>query len=236
MKLIECLAHMPFKDGDSLFFCQSEGQRQFETQQVGGMRGPIQRLPFQPWRLARLRDGVISPITVMGLGASSPSRLFCNPVVTGDAISFIYGRNLWTGQLSRDFVAQPQVVRRNVFTGFMRGNKLAYADLPCATDTAGVIVIAIAGDADRVATPFDMILRLIPHGENEYLITGKIGDRFCTMRLNEAGGFDTVRTVAGEDVYKCCIDGENVIHAVKEGEHFENRYLYQDPVSFSLAG
>jgi hypothetical protein len=224
MKLIETLSHMPFKDGDDLFFCKSSGVSTFNVPQSPTAQAlgiSAQTVSFHPWSLAVLRDGVILDIEIEGFQALSPSNLFCNPVVVGSTLSFIYARTLWRVPLSG---GTPRRVRSGVFTGFCDGNKIV-TSLPSCVDRSTTFTVEDGTSMESITTSFQSILRIIPQGTG-YLITGlKDGQHKTLYRQSDSEKFYV--TVDGEHIYKCCLDGDYVIHAKKEGG-FEDRFLHRD--------
>jgi hypothetical protein len=215
MQLISTLSHMPFKVGDDLYYCTSAGLATADVPQLGV---PLKRqkdvkVNFQPWTLVKqhLPTGVVTPVPIP-FPLDQPRKVICNPVVSENGISFVYNSSLWwmaTGEA-------PIAVADNIFTGYQQGEVLV-----TATGKGGTFFIS--GEEHHV--PFDNILRIIPNGEN-YLLTGRTGDRFHSLVYFPGLGTSDI-LVNGKDVYKCCLDGDQVIHAVRLAE-FEQRYLHID--------
>lgn len=184
----------------------------------------MQQVAYQPWSLARLVDGVITSLPVVGLEASSPNQVFCNPVVVGDNISFVHGGSIYVADLS---VAElsPVKVKSGIFTGFVSEGLVVYA-LPSCT-SKGVFVV---GNIEH-QSPFDNILRIIPSGDSSLIITGSKAGRLFSILWHDPDNFFTIKA-NGEDVYKCCIDGMDVIHTVR-GEGFEDRQLHRDTLELT---
>lgn len=223
MILIDTLSHMPFQADDVLYFCKSRGLAEFAVAPTAfseEIKAEPQKISYQPWTLAKMVGGVITPIGV-GMPAKSPMHLYCNPVVVGDTISFIYNRCLWSSPLLDSLV--PSIVRNNVYTGFVGENITVYSDLK----TPNTFVIASAGGNEVVETIFTSILRIVP-SEANLIITGNLGSDTFSLLRHPNGDLFRIQ-VGGQDVYKCCLVGDDVIHAVKAGE-FETRYLHKDPV------
>ena len=218
MKLIESLSHMPFKSGDDLYFCHSGGLREFivTLTPFAKQRGvSTQVTNYQPWQLARLRDDQITLLET-GFEVDSPVRLFCNPVVSGDIITFVYNRKLWSSPLGD--ILTPTVVRQGIYTGF-QDSRSVFSNLKSPS--------TFFIDSEEIETDFDQILRIVPSQEN-LIITGiKNGITFSLLRQTDENLF-RIKT-SGQDVYKCCIVESTVFHAVKEIE-FETRFIHSSPL------
>jgi hypothetical protein len=218
MQLISQLSHMPYKSGNDLYFCTSDGLAEAGIPQAGVPERfrKDTKVSFQPWRLVRLRDGVVSNVE-LPLPIVSPRQVICNPVVEDDKLTFIYNTSLWETRLDD---LNPVQLIPNVFTGFKVGSKLVYA-----SGKNGYFHVENGSVGVQLLTPFNFILRIIPNGDN-YIITGKTGDRFHSILfIPDVGTSDIL--VNGQDVYKCCVDGDKLIHAVRVND-FEQRYLHID--------
>lgn len=215
MQLIQQLSHMPFVHGKDLYFCTSDGLVEKAIPQHGVPEHRRQEVVnrFQPWRLVRKRGELIEDID-LGLPATTARQVICNPVVQDNHLSFIYNTSLWSTPLDN---ISPVQILANVFTGFKLGSLTAWA-----TGKGGRFFVE--GEAHEV--PMEAILRIVPSGDN-FLITGKTGDRFHTVLYTPGYGYLNVKA-NGQDVYKCCFHEDKVIHAVRVGE-FEERYLHIDP-------
>lgn len=212
---------MPFAVGDVLYFTQSHGKLTFtipRSPTAIRLAMPEQVVVFQPWSLARLQNGLVTPIYVTGVESASPSQVFCNPVVVGGVISFVYGGSLYKANVGEGTL-QAIHVMDNVGSGFCSG-----ADIVTSTKTSdGVGRLNING----VDTIFNCpeIIRVIPYDEG-YVVTCRVGATHKSYRIFNTGDVSRI-TVLGDDIYKCCIQEDLLVYAKKEGD-FEDRFLYKD--------
>jgi hypothetical protein len=228
MKLLNELSHMPFKAGEDLLFCVSSGDQLFtagRSDTAISLGIPAQTTKFQPWSLAILRGGEIIPLIAHEMEPAAPGRVFCNPVLSSPGvISFMYGNTLWTSTLTESGILYPAAIKSGIFTGFQRGTDIVYAETG-ELKQSGSVVFESTGDS--IIFPFDRIVRVVPHGPEDIIVTGFMGNQFQSILWSPGGLFQRI-TTGGQDVYKCCLDGDNVIHA-KHGSEFEERYLHVDP-------
>lgn len=226
MQLLSTLSHMPFLAGDDLYFCGSDGVQAFSPRQTVfdiTNKIPPRVMHFQSWEIMVKKGEAITKLThKFRLGG--PFRIFCNPVVTGESISFLFSRSLYTGRIEGSSIVDSKTLFQGVFTGFSSGAKTVLGKMPCA-EGSQVIVIDSTGRS-AFNTAFTEVLRVIPSGD-DLILTGKLGRDFASVLLVE----DVARRiqVRGQDVYKCCLtpDRLTVIHAVKTNG-FEERYLHSD--------
>lgn len=232
MQLLPTLSHMPFKVGDDLLFCHSDGPMNFIPEQTftaESMLVPPQIISFQPWRLARLRiNGSVEMLTAPGMAATSPTQVFCNPVVSDGKLSFIHGRTLWSSPLGNGFNLQPVAVKSGIFAGFFRGGKAIYVT-PSAPGVSGSIVPDPYGTI--INLPLTNIVRVVPSGPEDLIVTGFDGPDFVSLLWRPRQQLQRITVNGGENVYKCCIDGSNVIYAKKVGP--EETYLHIDPIELT---
>jgi hypothetical protein len=216
MQLIPQYSHMPFQVGSKTYLCISAAPTNFLVNQTATAQRlgvPQQNVEFQPWSLAVFDAGVLTPINVEGLLADSPTRVFCNPVVVEDKITFIHGRTLYSATLNPDGILSPIAVQDRVFSGYCVGGVIN-TTLPNKCGGSNVLFNGL-----EIQTPLDAVLRYIPQG-NGFIVSGN-GESYLYD-----GAFRRI-TVSGEDVYKCCIDGEYLIYA-KKGASFEDRSIHKD--------
>lgn len=218
MKIIDTLSHMPFQDGADLYFCHSPGAESWEHPQTEFARHrgiAPERTDYQPWCLAKQSGGAVTTLDCP-FPPDSPFRLFCNPVVSGGEISFVYDRTLWKCPLALPLV--PVEVVGGIYAGFSTGERTVVTELKSLGSFR-------EDGGPPVASGFDHILRIVPHG-SALVMTGVLaGETFSILRQPD-GSRQRIQ-VGGEDVYKCCLDGADVIHAVRAGG-FEERYVHRD--------
>lgn len=233
MQLLPYLSHMPFYAGDDLWFCESSGPLEFSTHATAGSQPDVepQKFVFQPWSIARLTAGEKTEFTVEGLAAVSPTQVFCNPIVLEGVISFVHQRTLWKAQLTDSGRLDPIKVKSQVFCGFVQGPKVVSA-APSCSGNGGTVSFEIEGQLfASLDTPFDSLVRVVPHGENGLIFTGTHAKTLKSALWTPEDGYQRI-TSAGSDLYKCVIRGDKVIHAKREAG-FEERYLHIDPLELS---
>lgn len=219
MQLLSTYSHMPFLHGEVLYFCHSDGAKEFhvpQTDRALELKLPAQVLTYQPWQLARLTNGQIERLPI-NLPIVSPRHVICNPVIEGDQLSFVYNKGIYTAPLSD--LTSPTLAKDNIYTGFVTPTRTVWADSKSGT------FFLTADQSEPYETPLDHICRLVPSGEG-FLATGSLEGVFRTFRCFPNGLTKEIR-VNSKPVYKCCLSGETVIHAVRS-DGFEDRYLHQD--------
>lgn len=227
MLLLESLAHMPYIQGDDVFCCVSAGSQTFSSQSTDFDR--LHRIipvvtHYQPWNLARLNNGVVYPIRHR-LPMNNPFQMFCNPVVNGGEISFVYNRCLYGGVLVDDTLIEYRIVATKVFSGFSISERTALVYSPCKPDSPQIVL-----NGNDMVTALDYVLRIVPSGDG-HIITGQKDNALISVLLTNNGAYRL--QVDGNDVYKCCLTQGilgDVIHAKREGG-FEQRFLHRDKVT-----
>lgn len=232
MKLINSLSHMPFKTGDDLYFCHSAGIAHFDASRlphavkVGFVP---QTHDFHPWQLARLRENVIEHFEVPGFLNNTPLNVFCNPVFYNGVLSFVHANKLYKARIENSLTLNPELVKTGLFTGFSVGKKIVTAKPGCSGE-GDIIRIENNGGVSECVLPMTEVVRIIPYND-AYIITGKRDNLMISILWD--GVSDTLRiTSEGRDVYKCCLDGDHVIHAVKD-PIFDTRFLHRTSVNLA---
>jgi hypothetical protein len=235
LKLFEEIGHMPYQDLDTLVFSLSQGERIFRPNQTSyaltkGISG--QEYKYQPWELALFKDGVVTRLK-HSLKLSNPACIFCNPVMSGTQVSFIYGRRLYSAEIINDTITRVQELAKGVFTGFYHDGRLATGIPPCTADQAQLVL-----DGRSYRTEFSELVRVIPHADGA-ILTGSTEGQFYSVYAERAGVAPVVKCYRikanGVDVYKCCLVGETtVIYAVRNPDG--TRYLYSDPAELDFIG
>jgi hypothetical protein len=237
MNFVERLSHMPFPCADgSVLICISEGLECYTPETLGSSKSAPKpaAVNYQPWKIALVRQGEVMPIEVRGMAPNGPTRVFCNPVMDRhNMVSFVYGGTLFRGELSGNTIDHVFKVQKSITTGFAFESKAAFCD--------GVSPVVKLSDNYspyvKYDTPFDYVLRVVPHGQEHLIITGKKDDRFFSLLLfTQNGDYRVIKTASGIDVYKCCIVGDQVIHAAKCGSTMEDRILRIDPIHEDFHG
>lgn len=226
MKLFNFLSHMPYKDGNTLIFCLSHGAQEFKQPQTAfdlSQGIPQRGVMFQPWQLAVRVSGKVTVLS-HNLWITSPMRIFCNPVLAGDRVSFIFARQLYTGRITGDMLVDLEVVAEGLFTGFKIGNRSVIGKVPCVEGSQLLLIDGIQRQV--LNTSLDSILRVIPF-RNGIIVTGRKGHNLISVLWLDGRAFRII--VKGSNVYKCCLsaDEKKVTHAVRAGG-FEERYLHAD--------
>lgn len=231
MQILPFLSHMPYADGENLICCFSPGAQEFPQPQTAfdiSHNISIRTTRFQPWQLG-IQDVDGFHTVTHPLWITSPMRVFCNPVLNGNEVSFIFARQLYTARITGFELTNLSVVSEGLFTGFKVGNRTVLGKAPCAT---GSQLILIDGQKRQALnTSFDHILRVVPF-KSGLIMTGRKGEELVSVLwLNGTAN----RILAnGKDVYKCCLtdNGSTVIHAVRTDGGFEERYLHSDTAEF----
>lgn len=221
MILIETNSHMPFKVGSTLYFCQSDGLRTFYVKQskmAQKLGVPVQAVNYQPWSMCVKNGDTISPIDVEGLFPGTPSTVFCNPILVDDTLSFVHGGSLFTVDVNAE-VKTPSLIATGVSCGFWSVAGITVA----RKQSVGSSIFFPDGESRHF--PDENIVRVAPNGD-DLIYTSKSGTLRKSFILHTDGSISRI-TVDGADVYKCCLDGDYVIHAVC-GETFEDRKLHRD--------
>ena len=232
MKVINTLAHMPFKAGDDLYFCHSAGVSYFEAPllphaiKTGFLPDTHE---FHPWQLARLREGVVELFEVPGMFSDTPLNVFCNPVFYNGVLSFVHANKLYKARIGNSLLLAPALVKTGLFTGFSIGKKIVTTKPGCSGE-GNILTVENNGAVSESVLPLTEVVRVIPHGES-YTITGKHEGSMISILWNGAGDIQRI-TSEGADVYKCCIDGEHVIHTVKDPV-IGTRFLHRTPLTLS---
>ena len=225
MRLFNFLSHMPYQNGGNLIFCYSPQAQEFKQPQTAfdlSQGIPQRSMMFQPWQLAVQVGDKVTTLS-HDLWITSPMRVFCNPVLEGDRVSFIFARQLYTGRISGDSLADLEIVCEGLFTGFKLGDRGVIGKAPCA---GGSQLVLINGtNRQTMNTSLDTILRVIPFGDG-LVLTGRKGEDLISVLWQNGEAFRI--TVDGANIYKCCLspNKQTVIHAVRAGG-FEERYLHK---------
>lgn len=233
MRILESLSHMPYYDGARLIFCESAGIGSFfakPTLTDAKFSVSERTTRFQMWSPV-IRDGDSVVKLHMPFKMDTPKRVYCNPVLEGDKLSFCYGRALFYASVAGASVRDAELVSEGVFTGFRVNGMTVLGKHACATGSQ--IIIIEPGKRTAVDTLFKFLLRVVPHNGG-FIVTGGNGQgRFYSVFVDADHNAFLIQ-VAGADVYKCVLSADNseVTYAVK-GTDFEERHLHADAATLT---